>query len=81
MAGDDDVDEKLLELQGLLRRLWKGGAVSESSYRTRLTGIWRTTLFWRNASRSAPWILNQLAAVEDDLKAEFSPKAKSRSRS
>ncbi|MDX1217383.1 hypothetical protein GOL99_17785 [Sinorhizobium medicae] len=81
LAGDDDIDEKLLDLQSLLKRLWKAGAVSESTYRTRLTGIWRATLFWRNAGRSAPWILNQLAAVEDELMAELPPKAKSRRRS
>lgn len=63
MAGDDQVDEKLLELQGLLKRIWEAGAVSESEYRTKRKGI------WRNAGRSAPWILNQLAAVEDELMA------------
>ncbi|GEC36483.1 hypothetical protein JOH52_000814 [Sinorhizobium meliloti] len=71
MPGDDQVDEKLLELQGLLKRIWEAGALSESDYRTKLNGIWRSALFWRNAGRSAPWILNQLAAVEDEFMAAF----------
>ncbi|WP_457663201.1 hypothetical protein [Sinorhizobium medicae] len=69
MAGDNQVNEKLLELQGLLKRIWEAGAVSESDYRNKLNGMWRSALFWRNAGRSAPWILNQLAAVEDEFMA------------
>ena len=81
MAGENQVDEKLLELQGLLKRIWEAGAMSESDFHTKLNGIWRSALFWRHAGRSATWILNQLAAVEDELEAEFSSRAKPRNRS
>jgi hypothetical protein len=69
VAGNDVVSEKLEVLRKLLLQIWKSGGVSNNEYRLKLFGIESCIRRWRTAGKTHAWIVNQLAAVEDELTA------------
>lgn len=71
MGTSDSIDDKFIEIERAVNRLSRRKVISAKECSDKLRGISRCVRVWRNGGRPADWIVNQLAAVEEDLKAEF----------